>query len=110
CLFIATANVVENIPPALRDRMELIPISGYTQAEKLDITKKHLIRKQMDNNGVTDNNIEFTDDGISFLINHYTREAGLRNLEREIGSLCRKVAKEVVMGSAKKFVVDAEQV
>ncbi len=109
-LFIATANVVENIPPALRDRMELIPISGYTDAEKLQITKKHLIRKQLDDNGVTEDQIEFTDNGISFLINHYTREAGLRNLEREVGSVCRKVAKEVVMGSKDKFTIDSEQV
>lgn len=108
CLFIATANVVENIPPALRDRMELIHISGYTQNDKLEITKKHLIRKQMDDNGVTEESIEFTDEGINYLINHYTREAGLRNLEREVGSVCRKVAKEVVLGSKKKFIIDEE--
>ncbi|MEM7646716.1 MAG: S16 family serine protease, partial [Pseudomonadota bacterium] len=110
CLFIATANVVENIPAALRDRMELISISGYTEADKLEITKKHLIRKQMDDNGVSDENIEFTDNGISYLINHYTREAGLRNLEREVGSVCRKVAKEVVLGSKDKFVINDKQV
>lgn len=110
CLFIATANVVENIPPALRDRMELIYISGYTQKDKLEITKKHLIRKQIDENGINDSQIEFTDEGISFLINHYTREAGLRNLEREVGSVCRKVAKEVVMGSKEKFTIKSEQV
>ena len=110
CLFIATANVVENIPPALRDRMELIHITGYTESEKLQITKKHLIRKQIENNGINQDQIEFTDDGISFLINHYTREAGLRNLEREIGSLCRKVAKEVVLGSKEKFTITSEQV
>ncbi len=109
-LFIATANVVENIPAALRDRMELIPISGYTEAEKLQITKKHLIRKQIDNNGITPDQVEFSDQGISFLINHYTREAGLRNLEREVGSVCRKVAKEVVLGSEEKFHIDSEQV
>ncbi len=109
-LFIATANVVENIPAALRDRMELIPISGYTQAEKAEITKKHLIRKQVDNNGIDDDKIEFTEEGINFLISHYTREAGVRNLEREVGSLCRKVAKEIVMGATKKFVIDSEQV
>ncbi|MCB0378499.1 MAG: endopeptidase La [Bdellovibrionales bacterium] len=110
CLFIATANVVANIPAALRDRMELIDISGYTSNDKLEITKKHLVRKQMDNNGITDANVEFTDDGIEYLINHYTREAGLRNLEREVGSVCRKVAKEVVMGSKEKFVITPEQV
>lgn len=110
CLFIATANVVENIPPALRDRMELIGIEGYTQADKLEITKKHLVRKQMEDNGITNENIEFTDAGIEFLSNHYTREAGLRNLEREVGSVCRKVAKEVVMGSKEKFKITPDQV
>jgi ATP-dependent Lon protease len=110
CLFIATANVVENIPPALRDRMELIYISGYTQKDKLEITKKHLVRKQIDDNGISEGNIEFTDDGINYLINHYTREAGLRNLEREVGSVCRKVAKEVVLGSKEKFVITSEKV
>ena len=110
CLFIATANVVENIPAALKDRMELIPISGYTQSEKLEITKKHLIPKQVENNGLSEKNIQFLDEGVCFLINHYTREAGLRNLEREIGSLCRKIAKEVVLGSEEKFTIHRQQV
>ena len=96
-LFIATANVVENIPPALRDRMEMISIPGYTENDKLLITKKHLINRQIEANGITPENIKFTDDGIKFLIAGYTREAGLRNLEREVGSVCRKVAKKVVM-------------
>jgi len=99
-LFIATANVVENIPAALRDRMEMIQISGYTENDKLLITKKHLIDRQIEANGITSENIKFTDDGIKFLISGYTREAGLRNLEREIGSVCRKVAKKVVMNEA----------
>jgi ATP-dependent Lon protease len=102
-LFIATANVLENIPPALRDRMEIINIPGYTESDKLLITKKHLIRRQIEANGITDQNIRFTDDGIKTLIAGYTREAGLRNLEREVGSVCRKVAKLVVMGE-KNFV------
>lgn len=109
-LFIATANVVENIPPALRDRMELLHIPGYTENDKVLITKKHLIRRQMETNGVTDENIEFKDDGIRYLISGYTREAGLRNLEREVGSVCRKVAKGVVMGIKEKVVVTAEKV
>ncbi|MBC7742715.1 MAG: endopeptidase La [Bdellovibrionaceae bacterium] len=96
-LFIATANVVENIPAALRDRMEMISIPGYTENDKLLITKKHLIERQIEANGITSENIKFTDEGIKFLIAGYTREAGLRNLEREIGSVCRKVAKKVVM-------------
>ena len=102
-LFIATANVVENIPAALRDRMEMIYIPGYTENDKLFITKKHLINRQIEANGITSENISFTDDGIKFLISGYTREAGLRNLEREVGSVCRKVAKHVVMGE-KTFV------
>ncbi len=110
CLFVATANVVENIPAALRDRMELIYISGYTQTEKLQITLKHIIRKQIENNGVSPSQIEFTEDGLNYLINHYTREAGLRNLEREVGSICRKVAKEVVMGSKEKFTIDSKAI
>jgi ATP-dependent Lon protease len=100
CLFIATANVVENIPPALRDRMELLYIPGYTENDKLLITKKHLIPRQIENNGITAKNINFTDEGIKAVIAGYTREAGLRNLEREIGSVCRKVAKMVVMGES----------
>jgi ATP-dependent Lon protease len=108
CLFIATANVVENIPAALRDRMELIHISGYTESDKLVIAKKHIVRRQIEANGITDENIKFTDAGLQFLISHYTREAGLRNLEREVGSVCRKVAKMVVTGEA-KFVEVTEQ-
>ncbi len=99
-LFIATANVLENIPPALRDRMEILNIPGYTENDKLLITKKHLIKRQIEANGITDENIRFTDEGIKYLIAGYTREAGLRNLEREVGSVCRKVAKMVVMGEA----------
>jgi ATP-dependent Lon protease len=97
-LFIATANVLENIPPALRDRMEVIQIPGYTENDKLLITRKHVVDRQIENNGITSQNINFTDDGIKFLIAGYTREAGLRNLDREVGSICRKVAKMVVMG------------
>jgi ATP-dependent Lon protease len=102
-LFIATANVLENIPPALRDRMEILNIPGYTENDKLFIAKKHLIRRQIDANGITAENISFTDDGLKALIAGYTREAGLRNLEREVGSVCSKVAKMVVM-EEKTFV------
>ncbi|MES2802379.1 MAG: endopeptidase La [Bdellovibrionota bacterium] len=109
-LFIATANVVENIPPALRDRMEMIYIPGYTENDKLFITKKHLISRQMEANGVTSDNIKFTDEGIKFLIAGYTREAGLRNLEREVGSVCRKVAKKVVMNESNFVEVNATTV
>lgn len=105
-LFLATANVLEDIPAALRDRMELIQISGYTENDKLLIAKKHLVHRQVDNNGISADHIEFTDDGLKYLISHYTREAGLRNLEREIGSVCRKVAKRVVMGDSSKVIVE----
>ncbi len=99
-LFIATANMLETIPPALRDRMEVIQLVGYTENDKLLIAKAHLIQRQIEANGIGKKNILFTDDGLRFLISHYTREAGLRNLEREIGSVCRKVAKMMVMGGA----------
>lgn len=94
-MFVATANVLENIPGPLRDRMEVINLSGYTQEEKVEISKKYLIPKQMDENGITHDHIEFTDEGVKAVIDGFTREAGLRNLERQIGSVCRKVAKKV---------------
>lgn len=109
-LFIATANVIENIPAALRDRMEMISIPGYTENDKLLITKKHLINRQIEANGITTENIKFTDDGIKYLIAGYTREAGLRNLEREIGSVCRKVAKRIVMQGATFIEVNSTTV
>ena len=109
-LFIATANVVENIPAALRDRMEMIYIPGYTENDKLLISNKHLIDRQIESNGITKENIRFTDEGLKFLIAGYTREAGLRNLEREIGSICRKVAKKVVMGETGQTEINAKTV
>lgn len=109
-LFIATANVLENIPPALRDRMEIIQLSGYTENEKLEIAIAHVVRKQLENNGVDPDQCRFTSEAIAFLIAHYTREAGLRNLEREIGSVCRKVAKHIVMGELKSVTITKEKV
>jgi ATP-dependent Lon protease len=109
-LFLATANVIENIPAALRDRMELIHISGYTENDKLHITKKHLVERQMENNAVNKDEIEFTDEGLKYLIGHYTREAGVRNLEREVGSVCRKVAKMKVVGNKEKVIITGEKV
>jgi ATP-dependent Lon protease len=94
--FIATANVLHTIPPALQDRMEVIRLSGYTELEKMEIAKRFLVQKQMDQTGVSKDQIEFSDQGLSGLIEYYTREAGVRNLEREIGNLCRKVARQVV--------------
>jgi ATP-dependent Lon protease len=90
--------------------MELIQISGYTENDKLLISKKHLISRQIELNGITDSNIQFTDDGLQYLISHYTREAGLRNLEREIGSLCRKVAKSVVLGETQFIEINSKSV
>jgi ATP-dependent Lon protease len=94
--FIATANVLHTIPAALQDRMEVIRLSGYTEYEKLEIAKRFLVRKQMEQTGLTEKQIGFTDAGLTSLIQFYTREAGVRNLEREIGNLCRKMARKVV--------------
>ncbi|MEX2261131.1 MAG: endopeptidase La [Bryobacteraceae bacterium] len=94
--FIATANVLHTIPPALQDRMEVIRLSGYTELEKLEIAKRFLVRKQMAQTGLSKDQIEFTDQGILDLVQGYTREAGVRNLEREIGNLCRKITRQVV--------------
>src|SRR5215467_7704302 len=94
--FIATANVLHTIPPALQDRMEVIRLSGYTELEKLEIAKRFLVPKQMKQTGVKQQNLEFSDESLQTLIQNYTREAGVRNLEREIGNVCRKVARTVV--------------
>src|SRR5271157_1678525 len=94
--FIATANVLHTVPPALQDRMEVIRLSGYTELEKMEIAKRFLVKKQMEQTGLTADEIEFPDSGINGLIQYYTREAGVRNLEREIGNVCRKVARLVV--------------
>ena len=94
--FIATANVLHTVPPALQDRMEVIRLSGYTELEKMEIAKRFLVRKQMEATGLGKEQIDFNDTGINGLIQNYTREAGVRNLEREIGNVCRKVARQVV--------------
>ncbi len=94
--FIATANVLHTIPPALQDRMEVIRLSGYTELEKMEIAKRFLVKKQTEQTGLKGDQIEFQDEGLQTLIQSYTREAGVRNLEREIGNICRKVARSVV--------------
>jgi len=107
--FIATANVLHTIPPALQDRMETIRLSGYTELEKMEIAKRFLVKKQMEQTGLTANEIEFNDSGINGLIQYYTREAGVRNLEREIGNVCRKVARQVVNGRSAKEKAPGKQ-
>jgi ATP-dependent Lon protease len=97
-LFITTANVLDPIPPALKDRMEVLEIAGYTEEEKLQIATDHLVSKQVTNHGLTTAYIKFTPDAIRQVIRGYTREAGVRNLEREIGALCRKVARRRAEG------------
>src|ERR1700685_628632 len=94
--FIATANVMHTIPPALQDRMEVIRLSGYTELEKLEIAKRFLVRKQRKEAGLSEEQLAFPDEGLQELIGHYTREAGVRNLEREVGNVCRKGARTVV--------------
>ncbi len=102
--FITTANVLHPIPPALKDRMEVIHLSGYTDAEKVQIALQHLIPKQLKRHGLSPRAVAFTEDGLQHLIDNYTREAGVRNMEREIASLCRKVAKAVVRDRKKGTV------
>src|SRR5450432_2555567 len=97
--FIATANVLHTIPPALQDRLEILRLSGYTEREKLEIAKRHLVSKQAEGNGIKLGQLDFTDEGLLEIIRHYTREAGVRNLEREIGSCCRKIARKFVSES-----------
>jgi ATP-dependent Lon protease len=97
-LFITTANVLDTIQPAFRDRMEIITLSGYTELEKLQIVKRHLIPKQLTAHGLSNEDITFPDEAIVRIIRGYTREAGLRNLEREVAAICRKVAMKFAMG------------
>ncbi|MBV9210503.1 MAG: endopeptidase La [Acidobacteria bacterium] len=111
--FIATANVLHTIPPPLQDRLEILRLSGYTEREKLEIAKRHLVRKQAEANGLKPEQVDFTDEGLLEIIRAYTREAGVRNMEREIGSCMRKVARKLVSENAGedfKDVITAERV
>ncbi|HET9263471.1 MAG TPA: endopeptidase La [Vicinamibacterales bacterium] len=109
-LFLTTANVLDPVPPALRDRMEVLELAGYTEEEKLKIANEHLVSKQIRNHGLTPEQMEFTDAAIRAVIRGYTREAGVRNLEREIGALCRKVARRRAEGDEAKVEITADAV
>jgi ATP-dependent Lon protease len=106
-MFIATANQADTIPGPLYDRMEVINLSGYTEEEKLQIAKRYLVPRQTKENGISGRTMKITDDAIKAIIAKYTREAGLRNLEREIGTICRKIARRVAEGEKRQFVVGA---
>lgn len=109
-MFIATANQIDPVPGPLQDRMEVINLSGYTEEEKLQISKRYLVPRQIKENGITDEIISFSDDAIKTIIGKYTREAGLRNLEREIGTICRKVARKVAEGEKREFRINTAAV
>jgi ATP-dependent Lon protease len=102
--FITTANILETIPGPLRDRMEVIQLAGYTKEEKHHIARRYLVPRQIERNGLKESQIDISDDAIDVVIEEYTHEAGVRNLEREIGSICRKVARDVAEGKVKRKV------
>jgi ATP-dependent Lon protease len=104
-LFICTANVLDTVPEPLRDRMEIIELQGYTEEEKKHIAFRYLIPRQIKENGIQPDNIEFPDDSIGYIVRHYTREAGVRKLEQQIGTICRKQARRIAEGNTDKLVV-----
>ena len=108
--FVATANVLHTIPAPLQDRMEVLRLHGYTEPEKTEIAKQFLVKKQLAQTGLTEKNVQFTEGAIQTIIRGYTRESGVRNLEREIGNICRKIARKVVKDGAYKVEVKAETV
>ena len=108
--FIATANMLEYIPGPLRDRMEMIYLSGYTESEKLAIARGYLIPRQIRENSLRKNEITFNDEALKMIIRQYTREAGVRNLERKIGAVCRKVGTHIAEGKAKKYRINPKLV
>ncbi len=109
-MFITTANTTETIPRPLLDRMEVIEVSGYTEDDKMNIARQYLVPKQIKENGLAKKNISFTDSGLKTIIDYYTRESGVRNLEREIGKLCRKVARKLVAGEVEKVSMTGKKV
>src|SRR5205085_4844233 len=109
--FVATSNVLHTVPAALQDRMEVLRLHGYTEPEKVEIARQYLVKKQLTQTGLTENNISFNEDAFKEIIRSYTREAGVRNLEREIGNICRKVARRVVKeGANYKIAIDGSNV
>jgi ATP-dependent Lon protease len=104
-LFICTANMLDTVPAPLIDRMEIIPLQGYSEEEKVHIANRYLVPRQIKQNGITEEQIEFPEDAVRFIIRHYTREAGVRKLEQTIGTVCRKEARRVVEGHTEKLVV-----
>src|SRR5690606_22197890 len=108
-MFVATANVADPIPPPLRDRMEILEIPGYTRREKLAIAKQHLIPKQLEEHGLGPDQLEITDEAVEELIEHYTREAGVRSLERTVASVIRGVAVKVAEGDDRRRVIKSEE-
>ncbi|MFA0768295.1 MAG: hypothetical protein OXFUSZZB_001623 [Candidatus Fervidibacter sp.] len=109
-LFICTANITDTIPPALLDRMEVIRLPGYSHEEKLQIARRYLIPRNLNEHGLTDEHLEITDDALSLIVRQYTREAGVRNLNREIANICRKVARRLAEGVSEKVVVTPDNV
>jgi ATP-dependent Lon protease len=107
-LFITTANMLDPIAEPLRDRMEIIELQGYTEEEKLHIAFQYLVPRQIEENGIAPDQIDFPEEAISTIIRHYTREAGVRNLERNIGTICRKQARRLAEGKTEKLVVTPE--
>jgi len=107
-LFITTANMLDPIAEPLRDRMEIIELQGYTEEEKIHIAFQYLIPRQIEENGITKEQIEFPEEAVSYVIRHYTREAGVRNLERTIGTICRKQARRIAEGKSDKLVITKE--
>ncbi|HEX4934096.1 MAG TPA: endopeptidase La, partial [Gemmatimonadaceae bacterium] len=112
-LFIATANFIQNIPGPLLDRMEVVEFAGYTEREKAEIAKKYLIPRQLEESGLQDKQVAFDDDAVMSVVSHYTRESGVRQLEREIGRVCRKVARQLATGDSSTLAdnrIDADEV
>src|SRR5581483_8421819 len=107
-LFICTANMLDTVPPPLQDRMEIIPLQGYSEEEKVHIANRYLIPRQIKENGISADQIDFPEDSVRHVIRHYTREAGVRKLEQVLGTICRKEARRVVEGKKEKLPVTRE--